>query len=59
MNRYERLRSYLALATTISFAVVAGSALAAMPYSEDWSAGDTNGWIDETGGTISWAAIDD
>jgi PEP-CTERM motif len=52
MNRYERLRSYLALATTISFAVVAGSALAAVPYSEDWSAGDTNGWIQSTTSTV-------
>ena len=36
--------------TAVVFAVglLAGSALAAVPYSEDWSAGNTNGWIQST-----------
>jgi hypothetical protein len=36
----------------LTLALAAGSALAAVSYSEDWSAGDTNGWIGNTTSSV-------
>ncbi len=39
-------------AVVIAVGLLAGSALAAVPYSEDWSAGNTNGWIGNTTSSV-------
>jgi hypothetical protein len=38
-------------AASLVAALIAGAAIAAVPYSEDWSAGDTNGWQQGTTST--------
>lgn len=52
MNRFcARVSFFLVIAAVWILLSAAGSALAAVPYSEDWSAGDTNGWIQGTTST--------
>lgn len=51
MNRIALILSRRLLAVLGLAAVLAVPTLAAVPYSEDWSAGDTNGWIGSTTST--------
>jgi hypothetical protein len=48
MIHVPRSTACIALAAFLFIATSARSANAAVPYSEDWSAGDTNGWIQST-----------
>jgi hypothetical protein len=43
VNRWCAL-SLARTVATVAFALMTGAVMAAVPYSEDWSAGDTNGW---------------
>ncbi len=52
MCRSRQLGSCVAPVLVIIIALVARSAVAATAYSEDWTAGDTNGWIQSTASSV-------
>jgi hypothetical protein len=53
MSRSQQLGSCVApVFVFIGIALLARSAVAAVAYSEDWTAGDTNGWIQSTTSSV-------
>jgi PEP-CTERM motif len=52
MSRSRQFGSCVAPVVIVLIALFARSAVAASAYSEDWSAGDTNGWIQSTTSSV-------
>ena len=50
--RVQSLSRFARAAASFALLLSASASFGAVPYSEDWGAGDTNGWIENTTSSV-------